>query len=69
MSNLYSETKGQEALRRWFKVQCDLSGNPPPIPAIFPDGLAPIVRLADEGERQQSSGSLSRQAADVALFL
>jgi len=52
MCNLYSETKGQEAIRRWFRVSRDLTGNLPPLPAIFPDALAPILRLGDDGERQ-----------------
>jgi putative SOS response-associated peptidase YedK len=50
--NLYSETKGQEAIRRWFRALRDLSGNLPPLPAIFPDAMAPIVRLSEDGERQ-----------------
>jgi putative SOS response-associated peptidase YedK len=50
MCNLYSLTKGQAAIRAFFRVSRDLTGNLPPMPAIFPDGMAPIVRGA--GERQ-----------------
>lgn len=52
MCNLYSETKGQEALRRWFRFSRDLTGNLPPMPAIFPDAMAPVVRIGEDGDRQ-----------------
>jgi putative SOS response-associated peptidase YedK len=49
--NLYSITRSQEAIRRLFAAYRDTTGNLPPLPDVFPDQLAPIVRLA-EGERQ-----------------
>jgi putative SOS response-associated peptidase YedK len=51
MCNLYSMTRAQEAMRRLFKASRDLIGNLPPLSAIFPDTMAPIVRIAD-GEHQ-----------------
>ena len=51
MCNLYSLDKGQDAIRKAFGVDRDETGNLPPMPAIFPDQMAPIVRLAD-GERE-----------------
>ncbi len=51
MCNLYSITRSQEAMRRLFAVSRDLSGNLPPLPDVFPDQMAPIVRVAN-GERQ-----------------
>lgn len=51
MCNLYSISKGQVAIRAWFGVQHDRIGNLPPLPGVFPDYAAPIVRLA-EGERE-----------------
>lgn len=52
MCNLYSLTKPQEAVRRVFNVapDRDRTGNLPPLPGIFPDYAAPIIRLV-EGER------------------
>ena len=44
MCNLYSITKNQDAIRRLFAVTRDLTGNLPPMPGIFPDYPAPIVR-------------------------
>jgi putative SOS response-associated peptidase YedK len=52
MCNLYSVTKGQSAIRDLFGVKHDRAGNLPPLPAIFPDQLAPIVRVTAGGERE-----------------
>jgi putative SOS response-associated peptidase YedK len=52
MCNLYSLTKGQAAIRDWFRAQCDRTGNLPLFPGIFPDQLAPIVRNSADGERE-----------------
>jgi len=51
MCNLYSMTKNQAAIRDLFKVGRDTAGNLPPLPAIFPDYMAPVVRVS-EGERE-----------------
>jgi putative SOS response-associated peptidase YedK len=51
MCNLYSITRNQAAIRDLFKVARDSTGNLPPLPAIFPDQLAPVVRNV-EGERE-----------------
>ncbi len=52
MCNLYSVTKGQSAIRDLFAVKHDRAGNVPPLPAIFPDQMAPIVRASPDGERE-----------------
>ena len=52
MCNLYSLTKGQAAIRDWFRAQHDRTGNLPLFPGIFPDQMAPIVRAGPEGERE-----------------
>ncbi|AWD23631.1 SOS response-associated peptidase [Fuscovulum blasticum] len=51
MCNLYSQTKAQDAMRCVFddavaegEVVEDLAGNLPPMPGIFPDYPAPILR-------------------------
>src|SRR4028118_1694645 len=49
--NLYSVYTTQEAMRRAFEVASDSAGNVPPLPAIFPDQMAPVVRTVD-GERE-----------------
>ena len=52
MCNLYSLTKSQDAIRRITKAMRDTTGNLPPLPGIFPDYEAPIVRTAEDGERE-----------------
>ena len=52
MCNLYSITKSQQAIRDLVKTMRDLTGNMPPLPAIFPDKLAPVVRTAPDGVRE-----------------
>jgi putative SOS response-associated peptidase YedK len=49
MCNLYSMTKGQQAIRALFAVADDRTGNLPSMPGIFPDKMAPIVRNNDGG--------------------
>jgi putative SOS response-associated peptidase YedK len=44
MCNLYSVTKGQQAIREFARAMHDRAGNLPPLPGIFPDYAAPIVR-------------------------
>jgi hypothetical protein len=52
MCNLYSLTKGQAAIRDWFRAQHDRTGNLPLFPGIFPDQFAPILRTRADGERE-----------------
>ncbi len=52
MCNLYSLTKGQAAIRDLFRARRDLAGNLPLFPSIFPDQLAPVVRVGADGERE-----------------
>jgi putative SOS response-associated peptidase YedK len=49
MCNLYSQTRGQQAIRDLVKALRDLTGNLPPMPGIFPDYPAPIVRYGTVG--------------------
>lgn len=52
MCNLYSVTKGQKAIIELVKAMRDLTGNMPSLPAIFPNGRAPVVRTAPDGVRE-----------------
>jgi putative SOS response-associated peptidase YedK len=47
--NLYSLTKGQQAIRELARAMSDRTGNLPPLPGIFPDYRAPVVRNQLEG--------------------
>jgi putative SOS response-associated peptidase YedK len=51
MCNLYSHTTAQEAMRQLF-ADLDLRdglGNLPAQPAIYPDAMAPIIRMGEGG--------------------
>lgn len=52
MCNLYSLTRGQDAIRELFKIDRDATGNQPPLASIWPDYPAPVVRLAADGARE-----------------
>ena len=49
MCNLYSLTKGQQAILQLARAMNDRTGNLPPMPGIFPDYPAPIVRNGSDG--------------------
>jgi hypothetical protein len=52
MCNLYSLTKSQQAIRDLTKSMVDRAGNMPSLPAIFPNGRAPLVRTFAPSERE-----------------
>ncbi|KQT62563.1 MULTISPECIES: SOS response-associated peptidase [unclassified Aureimonas] len=49
MCNLYSLTKGQAAILEFTRAAIDRTGNLPPLPGIFPDTAAPVVRNVEAG--------------------
>ena len=49
MCNLCSMTKSQAAIRELVRAMVDRTGNLPPLPGIFPDYGAPIVRQGPGG--------------------
>jgi putative SOS response-associated peptidase YedK len=51
MCNLYSITKGQQAIREFTRAMTDRTGNLPPLPGVFPDYAAPIVRNQPDGNQ------------------
>jgi len=51
MCNLYAMTDSQQAIRQLTLALEDTTGNLPPLPAIFPDSLAPVVFNAPDGKR------------------
>jgi putative SOS response-associated peptidase YedK len=50
--NLYSLTKGQQAIRELTRAMHDSTGNLPVLPGIYPDSLAPVVRRQEDGTRE-----------------
>lgn len=52
MCNLYSMTKSREAVTAFTRAMRDRTSNQPPLPAIFPDQLAPVAGTSKEGLRE-----------------
>jgi len=54
MCNLFANKTPQQAMRALFKVRPDRdrTGNLPPLPEIFPDQEAPVIRHDGTGERE-----------------
>ena len=67
MCNLYSITKGQSAILEFTRAMRDTTGNLPPLPGIFPDYPAPIVRTVD-GERQLDLLRWGMPSSSQAIF-
>ena len=62
MCNLYCVTKGQQAIRELYRIMSDKTGNLPPLPGIFPDYAAPIVRNGPVGrEMAMAAGACRRR--------
>ena len=49
MCNLYSLTRGQAAILAMTRAMTDRTGNLPPLPGIYPDYRAPILRNGEGG--------------------
>ncbi|MEM9785538.1 MAG: hypothetical protein AAF801_03495 [Pseudomonadota bacterium] len=49
MYNLYSMTTAQAAMREVFPKLKNETGNLPPLPGIYPDKSAPVIRKTAEG--------------------
>ena len=58
--------EGQAAIREWFGVAHDRTGNLPPLPGVFPDYPAPIVRYAD-GDRELTMARWGMPSPQFAL--
>ena len=52
MCNLYSMTATRDAIIRLFRVGHNRAAAFDPVSAIFPGHTAPVVRLADDGDRE-----------------
>jgi putative SOS response-associated peptidase YedK len=52
MCNLYSQTRNVEAIRRLFRISDNRASRIDTQPAIFPGWTAPVIRKAEDGERE-----------------
>jgi putative SOS response-associated peptidase YedK len=62
MCNLYSITTNQAAIAALFRVVNRYVGNPPPMPGVFPDFPAPVVRNA--GANRDDAMKIVARGAD-----
>ena len=67
MCNLYSHTKGQQAILEFTRAMKDSTGNLPPQPGIFPDYSAPIVRNTSDG-RELAMARWGMPSSSSAIF-
>lgn len=67
MCNLYSMTRGQDAIRQLFKISKDTTGNLPSFPGIFPDREAPVIRQ-NEGGRELLMMRWGMPSSSQAIF-
>lgn len=68
MCNLYSLTKGQRAIIELARAMRDATGNLPPMPGIFPDYMAPIVRTGADGVRELALARWGMPSSQKALL-
>ena len=68
MCNLYSLTKGQQAIREFTRAMHDSVGNLPLMPGIFPDYAAPIVRNGTDGQRELVTARWGMPSSQKALM-
>ncbi|MBB6308880.1 SOS response-associated peptidase [Xanthobacter tagetidis] len=68
MCNLYSLTKGQAAIIALSRAMRDTTGNLPPLPGIFPDYSAPIVRTGADGVRELAMARWGMPSSQFALM-
>jgi len=68
MCNLYSMTSTQQAIIDLVKAILDRTGNMPPLPGIFPDYPAPIVRNT-AGGRELTMARWGMPTSQTALKL
>jgi hypothetical protein len=68
MCNLYSLTKGQAAIRDWFRAKHDRAGNLPLFPGIFPDQFAPSFateQMANASSSWPAGACLHRRSSTI----
>jgi putative SOS response-associated peptidase YedK len=68
MCNLYSITKGQRTIIEFTRAMRDTTGNLPPMPGVFPDYLAPIVRNAPDGVSELTKARWGMPSSQLALM-
>jgi putative SOS response-associated peptidase YedK len=68
MCNLYSITTNQTAIIELTRALRDVAGNLQPMPGVFPDYTAPVVRNAPDGVRELTKLRWGMPSSSQALF-
>lgn len=68
MCNLYSLSKHQAAIRQMVSAMTPEIGNFPPLPGIFPDYPAPVIRTNPRGERELAMLRWGMPSSRKAIF-
>ncbi|SFS87540.1 SOS response-associated peptidase [Brevundimonas viscosa] len=68
MCNLYSLSKHQAGIRQMVDAMTPEVGNFPPLPGIFPDYPAPIIRLTEDGSRELRMARWGMPSSKKAIF-
>lgn len=68
MCNNYALTRGQTAIREAARAMRDLTGNLAPMPGIFPDYPAPIVRTGADGVRELALARWGMPSSPQVIF-
>lgn len=67
MCNLYRVTSSLDAMRQLAGTMRNLAGNLEPVPGIYPDYPAPILRVAADGRREVAIARWGMQSPAFAL--
>ncbi|KQW67012.1 hypothetical protein ASE17_19670 [Phenylobacterium sp. Root77] len=68
MCNLYGLTKGQAAINMLVRHMNDRTGNLPPLPGVYPDYEAPIIRHGADGLPEMAMVRWGMPSSRQALF-
>ncbi len=60
-------TRTQEAVRRLFPAMRDMTGNLAPLPSVYPDQAAPIIRTGADGGREMTLARWGMPSPQFAL--
>jgi len=67
MCNLYAMTSTQQAIREFTRATRDTAGNLPPLPGIFPDGMAPAAGVAIMRRPTRTNRRCPSQVSRIAI--
>ena len=55
MCNLYAMMEARAEAARIARAMTDRNNNNPPMPSVYPDGEAPVIRIGANGQREMAN--------------